>query len=39
MYGVTIAFQINTDIGIIDSEDDVLRIIEEQLIQVFTGIK
>ncbi len=38
-YGVTIAFQINTDIGIIDSEDDVLRIIEEQLMQVFTGIK
>lgn len=33
-YGVTIAFQINTDIGIIDRDDDVLRIIEERLMQV-----
>jgi len=29
-HGVTIAFQINTDTGIIDSDDDVLRIIEER---------
>lgn len=28
-YGVRITFQINTDIEIIDSDDDVLRIIEE----------
>ena len=34
-HGVTIAFQINTDTGIIDSDDDVLRIIEERLMQVF----
>jgi D-alanyl-D-alanine carboxypeptidase len=38
-HGVTIAFQINTDIGIIDSDDDVLRIIEERLMQVFIGRK
>ena len=38
-YGVTIAFQINTDMGIVDSDDDVLRIIEERLIQVFIGKK
>jgi D-alanyl-D-alanine carboxypeptidase len=38
-YEVTIAFQINTDIGIIDSDDDVLQIIEERLVQVFTGKK
>ncbi len=38
-YGVTIAFQINTDIGIIDSDDEVLGIIEERLIQVFIGRK
>jgi hypothetical protein len=36
---VTIAFQINTDKGIIDSDDDVLRIIEERLMQVFIGRK
>lgn len=35
--GVTIAFQINTDIGIIDSTDDVLKIIEEKLINVFVN--
>jgi len=35
--GVTIAFQINTDIGIIDSTDDVLKIIEETLINVFAS--
>ncbi|MFO7963703.1 MAG: serine hydrolase domain-containing protein [Desulfobacterales bacterium] len=34
-YGVTIAFQINTDIGIIDSDDNVLKSIENRLIQVF----
>ena len=34
-YGVTIAFQINTDIGIIDSDDDVLKTIENRLIHVF----
>jgi len=34
-HGVTIAFQINTDKGIIDKDDDVLRIIEERLMQVF----
>lgn len=33
--GVTIAFQINTDIGIIDNDNDALGIIEERLIQVF----
>jgi D-alanyl-D-alanine carboxypeptidase len=33
--GVTIAFQINTDIGIIDSDAGVLRIIEERLAQLF----
>ncbi len=33
-YGVTIAFQINTDIGIIDSDHDVLKTIENRLIQV-----
>jgi D-alanyl-D-alanine carboxypeptidase len=38
-HGVTIAFQINTDKGIIDSDDDVLRIIEERLMQVFIGRK
>lgn len=31
--GVTIAFQINTDIGIIDSDENVLRIIEERMMQ------
>ena len=36
-YGVTIAFQINTDIGIIDSDEDVLKTIENRLIQIFTG--
>ena len=36
-HGVTIAFQINTDIGIIDSDEDVLKTIENRLIQVFTG--
>jgi D-alanyl-D-alanine carboxypeptidase len=38
-HGVTIAFQINTDTGIIDCDDDVLRIIEERLMQVFIGRK
>ncbi|MEX1299656.1 MAG: serine hydrolase domain-containing protein [Desulfotignum sp.] len=38
-HGVTIAFQINTDTGIIDSDDDVLRHIEERLVQVFIGKK
>jgi D-alanyl-D-alanine carboxypeptidase len=38
-HGVTITFQINTDTGIIDSDDDVLRIIEERLMQVFIGRK
>ena len=38
-HGVTIAFQINTDTGIIDCDDDVLRIIEERLMQVFIGKK
>jgi D-alanyl-D-alanine carboxypeptidase len=38
-HGVTIAFQINTDTGIIDSDDDVLKIIEERLMQVFIGRK
>jgi D-alanyl-D-alanine carboxypeptidase len=33
--GVTIAFQINTDIGIIDSDAGVLKIIEERLAQLF----
>jgi hypothetical protein len=36
---MTITFQINTDIGIIDSDDDdVLKIIEERLMQVFIKI-
>jgi D-alanyl-D-alanine carboxypeptidase len=35
-YGITIAFQINTDIGIVDSDEDVLTTIENRLIQVFT---
>ncbi len=34
-YGVTVAFQINTDIGIIDSDDHVLTVIEERLAQLF----
>ncbi|MGW8247113.1 MAG: serine hydrolase domain-containing protein [Acidiferrobacterales bacterium] len=32
--GVTIAFQINTDKGVIDSDKDVLRTIEERMMQV-----
>jgi len=36
-HGITIAFQINTDIGIIDNDDDVLKTIENRLIHVFTG--
>lgn len=34
-YGVTIAFQINTDNGIIDSDEGVLKIIEERLAKLF----
>jgi len=33
-YGMTVAFQINTDIGVIDSDEDVLRNVEERLMQV-----
>ena len=34
-HGVTMAFQINTDIGNIDSDDDALKSIENRLIHVF----
>jgi len=34
-HGVTVAFQINTDIGIIDSDERVLAIVEERLARLF----
>lgn len=37
--GVTVAFQINTDIGIIDSDAAVLRIIEERLARAIHRMK
>lgn len=34
--GITIAFQINTDKGVIDSDEDVLSLIEERMMKMLT---